>query len=232
VMPENAILQNIQAELKVPKGQHNSFGNYNYRNVEDIQEALKPLLAKHGAVVTLCDSVVQIGERIYVEATASLRDNSGKLILATTAYAREASEKKGMDASQITGAASSYARKYALGGLFLLDDTKDADSQGNETKTTPPKEPNKPGTPTTTQTEAKPEGEMSNAQWEFIKKLGTDNDLKEPEVITLVKWVAEQNKIPPKHWKITKLMLPAENFTKRMEEYNQSIFPTEDIPID
>ena len=231
-MAKKDILQNIQADLKVPKGQHNSFGNYNYRNAEDIQEALKPLLAKHGGAVTICDSVIQVGERIYVEATVSLYDNAGELIMATKAYAREPSEKKGMDASQITGAASSYARKYALGGMFLLDDTKDADSHGNGTKPTPPKEPTKTATPPETQAGAKSEEEMSNAQWEFIKKLGAKNDLKEPEVITLVKWVAEQNNIPPKHWKITKLMLPAENFTKRMEEYNQNIFPTEGIPID
>lgn len=119
-------LTKIQNELKAPKGQHNKFGNYDYRSAEDILEALKPLLAKHNAQLTLTDKPVMVGEWHYIESTARLIVD-GKEI-ANTASARESAVKKGMDDSQITGTASSYARKYALNGLFLIDDTKDADT--------------------------------------------------------------------------------------------------------
>lgn len=118
----------IQKELKAPKGQHNSFGNYNYRSAEDILEAVKPLLVKHGCQLTLSDELVQVGERYYVKATATFTEDDNHSSTFVTAYAREAKDKKGMDDSQITGTASSYARKYALNGLFLIDDTKDADT--------------------------------------------------------------------------------------------------------
>lgn len=122
-------LINIQKDLKAPKSQYNSFGKYNYRNCEDILEAVKPLCAREGACLTLSDAIVQIGERYYIQATATLYDSeTGDIINTVTAYAREEAEKKGMDGSQVTGAASSYARKYALNGLFNIDDTKDADS--------------------------------------------------------------------------------------------------------
>lgn len=122
-------LINIQKDLKAPKSQYNSFGKYNYRNCEDILEAVKPLCAREGACLTLSDEIVQIGERYYIQATATLYDSeTGEVINTVTAYAREEAEKKGMDGSQVTGAASSYARKYALNGLFNIDDTKDADS--------------------------------------------------------------------------------------------------------
>lgn len=128
-MGKLSILQAIQAELKAPKSQYNNFGKYAYRNCEDILEAVKPLCVKHGGVLVLSDSVVQIGDRYYVEATAKLCEaESGALIMEVKAFAREEAEKKGMDGSQVTGAASSYARKYALNGLFNIDDTKDADS--------------------------------------------------------------------------------------------------------
>lgn len=120
-------LNDIQRELKAPKNQFNKFGNYAYRNAEDILEAVKPLLK--GVVLTLSDEIVQIGDRFYVKAKAKITD--GKNIIENTAYAREAMIKRGMDDSQITGAASSYARKYALNGLFLIDDTRDADSEDN-----------------------------------------------------------------------------------------------------
>lgn len=125
------VLQNIQQELKAPKGQYNGFGKYNYRSCEDILEAVKPLLAKYDAVLTLSDEMVPIGDRIYVKATAELSAIQGTEITTkiATAYAREDESKKGMDGSQVTGAASSYARKYALNGLFCIDDTKDADTQ-------------------------------------------------------------------------------------------------------
>lgn len=122
-------LLNIQKDLKAPKSQYNSFGKYNYRNCEDILEAVKPLCAREGACLTLSDEIVQIGERYYIQAKAALYDSeTGDIINTVTAYAREEAEKKGMDGSQVTGAASSYARKYALNGLFNIDDTKDADS--------------------------------------------------------------------------------------------------------
>lgn len=116
----------IQRKLKAPKNQRNTFGNYNYRNTEDILEAVKPLLAEYKCVLTLSDEVKEIGTRVYVMATASLTNSKGQT-MKTTAYAREAETKKGMDDSQITGTASSYARKYALNGLFAIDDNKDAD---------------------------------------------------------------------------------------------------------
>lgn len=117
-------LTEIQKKLKAPKSNYNSFGKYNYRSCEDILEAVKPLLGDN--TLTLSDEVVQIGDRIYVKATAVFRD--GATETRVSAFAREAESKKGMDESQVTGTASSYARKYALNGLFLIDDTKDADT--------------------------------------------------------------------------------------------------------
>ncbi len=122
-------LINIQTELKAPKSQLNRFSNYRYRSAEDILEAVKPLLKKEGCYLNLTDEVVQIGDRYYVKATVSLV--SGEKTVSSTAYAREAQVKKGMDESQITGMASSYARKYALNGLFCIDDTRDADTMDN-----------------------------------------------------------------------------------------------------
>lgn len=128
----NDILQEIQSDLKAPKNQRNTFGNYNYRSCEDILEALKPLLKPHKATITLTDTVAEVGNRVYVMAIAKL-SASGESVEAT-GWAREEETKKGMDASQITGAASSYARKYALNGLFAIDDTKDADAQETDKK--------------------------------------------------------------------------------------------------
>ena len=118
----------IQTELKAPKDKFNKFGNYAYRSCEGILEALKPLLAKHKLLLAVSDELVCIGDRYYVKATATLYDTEEDFELSNTAYAREDETKKGMDGSQITGAASSYARKYALNGLFCIDDTKDADT--------------------------------------------------------------------------------------------------------
>lgn len=117
----------IQSELKAPKGQRNTFGNYSYRSLEDIFEALKPLIKQHECFVTTNDEVVMAGDRIYIKATATITNSKGESI-SNTAYAREPQIKKGMDEAQITGATSSYARKYALNGLFAIDDTKDADA--------------------------------------------------------------------------------------------------------
>lgn len=124
----------VQTALKAPKGQYNSFGKYSYRSCEDILEALKPLLAEQGLVLTISDSLELIGERYYVKATVNLADIESKVSIDSVAYAREEETKKGMDGSQITGAASSYARKYALNGMFCIDDTKDADAMKPETK--------------------------------------------------------------------------------------------------
>ena len=120
-------LAQIQSELKAPKGQRNTFGMYNYRSCEDILEAVKPLLTERGLVLLITDDIVQIGERYYVRATATIYDTEGSYI-SNSALAREELKRTGMDASQITGATSSYARKYALNGLFAIDDTKDADA--------------------------------------------------------------------------------------------------------
>lgn len=119
----------VQSELKAPKGQKNTFGNYNYRSAEDILEAVKPLLSEQGLLMTITDIVEQIGERYYIQAKVILTD--GEDMVEVTGYARESLNKKGMDDSQITGTASSYARKYAMNGLFLIDDTKDSDSNEN-----------------------------------------------------------------------------------------------------
>ena len=116
----------VQSELKAPKGQYNSFGKYNYRSCEDIVEAVKPLLKQYGIVLNLSDELVLIGDRYYIKAVAVLTD--GTDVLQSVAYAREPQELKGMTDSQITGTASSYARKYALNGLLAIDDTKDPDT--------------------------------------------------------------------------------------------------------
>jgi len=123
-------LLNIQAELKVPKNQYNSFGKYHYRSCEDILEGLKPLLTKYKATLIVNDEIVQIGDRYYVKATATLIDveGEGRECISSTAFAREDEKKTGMDLSQLTGSTSSYARKYALNGLFAIDDTKDSDA--------------------------------------------------------------------------------------------------------
>ena len=139
----------VQKALNAPKTQHNSFGNYDYRSCEDILKAVKPLLAENGLCLVLSDSIEEIGGRVYVKASATLTcsteigDRQYEQIT-ISGYAREEEEKKGMDASQITGAASSYARKYALNGLFCIDDTKDSDFTNNgpkeEKKKAEPKE--------------------------------------------------------------------------------------------
>ena len=121
-------LMNIQKELKAPKGQYNSFGKYKYRSCEDILESVKPLLEKYKVTIILTDKLEQIGERYYIRAKAILIDTETNNSIENTAYAREEETKKGMDGSQITGTSSSYARKYALNGLLLIDDTKDADT--------------------------------------------------------------------------------------------------------
>lgn len=146
-------LRFVQLELKAPKGQRNSFGNYDYRSAEDILEAVKPVLADNNLTLLVDDEIVLIGDRYYVKATAAVFNEAGESVKAT-ASAREAEDKKGMDSAQVTGATSSYARKYALNGLFAIDDSKDADTDEhkhtteNRTATTsnpaPKASPNKP----------------------------------------------------------------------------------------
>lgn len=137
-MIKNLIL--IQNELKAPKSNYNSFGKYNYRSAEDIMTAVKPLLIKYELQLTISDDIIAVGDRIYVKATATLVDSDGNMQSAT-AFARESMAKKGMDESQVTGTASSYARKYALNGLFLIDDTKDADTEAYHKQTTSTPQP-------------------------------------------------------------------------------------------
>lgn len=131
-----AKLMRIQTKIKAPKNLYNSFGKYNYRNAEAICEAVKPFLAEENCAMMISDSIIEVGGRIYVKASAELIDcDTGACIGQAEAFAREAESKKGMDESQVTGTASSYARKYALNGLFLLDDTKDADSDEYKAQT-------------------------------------------------------------------------------------------------
>lgn len=127
-MTLNEKLQTIQAKLKANKGQYNSFGKYKYRSCEDILEAVKPIMASLKVALTINDDLLYIGNRYYIKATAMLRDCESNEVIENSAFAREEESKKGMDGSQVTGASSSYARKYALNGLFCIDDTKDSDA--------------------------------------------------------------------------------------------------------
>jgi len=125
-------LAEIQAKVKAPKGQFNSFGKYNYRSAEDILEAVKQVVNPMGYSITISDTIINVGDRYYIKATATL--TNGKETYTTDGYAREEESKKGMDGSQVTGACSSYSRKYALNGLFALDDTKDSDATNTHGK--------------------------------------------------------------------------------------------------
>lgn len=161
-------LSDIQQELKAPKGQRNDFGKYNYRSCEDILEAVKPICAKNKTTLVLSDTLENIGERYYIKATATIYDIESNEEISNTAYAREEENKKGMDGSQITGTASSYARKYALNGLFNIDDTKDADTNEYHKQT------NKPNV------SVKNKQVMITAQQkEKIKELYTPEEIKE-----------------------------------------------------
>ena len=172
-------LMTVQTKLRAPKGQYNSYGGYSYRSCEDILEALKPLLAEVGAIVNISDEVKLIGDRFYVEATAMFLDcETGDSVVAR-ASAREAQTRKGMDDSQITGAVSSYARKYALNGLFAIDDNKDADSTNTHNKE------NKPNT-TTRSKEIKPNmtpvSGLSEAQLKRLFAIGNKAGIKKEVV--------------------------------------------------
>lgn len=164
-------LLNIQAELKAPKDLKNTFGGYDYRSAEGILEAVKPLCVKQGVVLTLDDDLSMLGERIYVVAIAKLVDIDSDQVISNKAFAREEETKKGMDASQITGAASSYARKYALNGLFAIDDAKDADATNKHGKASAKE---------TVQQSTNKDAPMSDKQRGFIsvllKRAGYDGD--------------------------------------------------------
>ena len=134
----------VQQNLKAPKGQYNSFGDYHYRSCEDIQEALKPLMAEVKAILLISDEIVQIGDRFYIRATACFQDTESGERITNSALARETDSKPKMDAAQITGSCSSYARKYALNGLFCIDDAKDPDTMDNSNGQQAPKKQNPP----------------------------------------------------------------------------------------
>ena len=131
----NDRLRAVQSALKAPKGQENKFGGYRYRSCEDILEAVKPLLAENGLALIISDEIAMVGERYYIKATATITD--GENSISVTAYAREPESRKGMDEAQVTGSSSSYARKYALNGLFCIDDTKDPDATNTHGKAEP-----------------------------------------------------------------------------------------------
>jgi hypothetical protein len=161
----------IQAELKSPKNQKNTYGGYNYRSCEDILEAVKPLLNKYDLAIKIRDNIEMIGDRYYVKATVII--GNGKNITKTSAYARETLDRKGMDESQITGATSSYARKYALNGMFAIDDARDADTMDN------------------TKVEKKVE-QKTNVKSELMKKIDKCNDLE--KLNNIREWVEKNVK--------------------------------------
>lgn len=174
----------IQASLKAPKNQRNAFGNYNYRSCEDILEAVKPLLYDTQTTLTISDEMVAVWDRIYVKATATLKDaETWEVIESNTAYAREEETKKGMDAAQITGSSSSYARKYALNGLFCIDDVKDPDATNTHWKETKKAETPKP----------------TNKAWWFQLAINNIDFMKscldETDFITKIKWKYELDEI-------------------------------------
>ena len=170
-------LQKIQERLKSPKSNYNNFGKYSYRSIEDIQEALKPVLAEYKYSLTISDDIVLIGDRYYVKSTATLCDDKGKVVAENTAFAREPADQKGMQPAQISGATSSYSRKYCLGGMFLLDDTKDADSHDNSNTPSPkPKQPMNQPAPRT------------DEQFNTILELGKKNKLNKTDIGKVVKW--------------------------------------------
>lgn len=173
----------VQSELKAPKGQKNTFGNYNYRSAEDILEAVKPLLSEQGLLMTITDIIEQVGERYYIQAKVILTD--GEDTIEVTGYARESLNKKGMDDSQITGTASSYARKYAMNGLFLIDDTKDSDSNENRTE----RENRAKKADVEAEREKQAKIAKLNAQYERALKAANNN---EAPMELLTKW----NKLP------------------------------------
>ena len=186
-------LLDIQSELKVPKSQYNNYGKYNYRNCEDILEALKPICKKHKAVVFLSDKLVINGERHYIEATATFIDVETNESIEVTAYAREEESKKGMDSSQVTGASSSYARKHALNGLFDVDDTKDSDfTNTKDNQTTAEVQRNYQSEINTYSALLAKNSEQSPDDWKQAAKAAYETDKGQADV--LIKWWNKTNK--------------------------------------
>lgn len=173
-------LIDLRNELNVPKNQYNSFGKYNYRSQEDILEAVKPLLKQYDLLLTISDEIIPILDRVYVKATVTLLDND-KVIATSTGFAREPLVQKGMNEAQITGSVSSYARKYALNAMFLIDDTKDPDTEAHHKQTTQPEKNQEKKAPEFNRNDAikitdkllsdlkAPEEYISNVQKEYSK---------------------------------------------------------------
>ncbi|QAR69394.1 hypothetical protein EQI52_06165 [Leuconostoc mesenteroides] len=169
----------IQSKLEAPKGQYNTFGKYAYRSAEDILGAVKPLATEQKASITLSDDVVLVGDRIYMKATATITNEAGESF-STTGFARESENKKGMDDSQISGSASSYARKYALNGLLAIDDTKDADSNEQTQQTT------KATTNTQSNNKAKQKNPLHSEFGKLAKKIESKNNVDEQQVYSII----------------------------------------------
>ena len=187
----------VQNKLKVPKSQYNNFGKYNYRNAEDILEAVKPILENAGATIFIKDSIELIGDRFYVKATVSFVDIESGSIIETSALARESEEKKGMDSAQVTGATSSYARKYALNGLLLIDDTKDNDhdSMHQTDNKEPKKEENKPNYDNK---------EKEEVIQKIVAKIGNDSERKK-KIIDMMKQKYDKTYSDFKYYKLDQL---------------------------
>ena len=188
----------IQAALKAPKSQFNKFGGYKYRKAEDILEAVKPLLKQYGCTLTCTDELQLIGDRYYIKATATITNSEDGVSVSTTAYAREEEEKKGMDGSQVTGASSSYARKYALNGLLCIDDTADSDTTNDG-----PVEPEKTSgrtRRTASQAPAKPAASPAPEKTSgTAKKVVTDKNIKQ-----IVDWVCQVPEGPNRDERVKK----------------------------
>lgn len=182
-MPIKEKLTRIQTEIKAPKNLYNTFGKYKYRNAEGICEAVKPYLQREKCCLTLSDAITEVGGRVYVEATAALQDDEDGSCVTVTAYAREADDKKGMDAAQVTGATSSYARKYALNGLFLLDDTKDPDSDEFRAE----KEERQAQEQDAKKTEAVGKQKISETKATALHQLFSDKKVDEAKILVLYK---------------------------------------------
>ena len=187
----------VQNKLKAPKSQYNSFGKYNYRNAEDILEAVKPILENVGATIFIKDSIELIGDRFYVKATVSFVDIESGSVIETSALARESEEKKGMDSAQVTGATSSYARKYALNGLLLIDDTKDNDhdSMHQTDNKEPKKEENKPNYDNK---------EKEEVIQKIVAKIGNDSERKK-KIIDMMKQKYDKTYSDFKYYKLDQL---------------------------
>ena len=187
----------VQNKLKVPKSQYNNFGKYNYRNAEDILEAVKPILENAGATIFIKDSIELIGDRFYVKATVSFVDIESGNVIETSALARESEEKKGMDSAQVTGATSSYARKYALNGLLLIDDTKDNDhdSMQQTDNKEHKKEENKPNYDNK---------EKEEVIQKIVAKIGNDSERKK-KIIDMMKQKYDKTYSDFKYYKLDQL---------------------------